>query len=156
VHIGLRAVEDERKRAARLQHREDAHQPLLNPVTLGDLSRRILLAEARGKVLKRPIGLLGHSHRVRLHPCGILEQERLEAAAMHFATFQELRHRPAGHDGQVAAKQHAVEAGQHTVNAVLVLVDERLHASLRATRSRRCSSMPASAHQRFGCGRRPR
>ena len=34
-----------------------------------------------------------------------------------------------GHDGEIAAKDHAVETGQYAVNAILIFVDEFLHGS---------------------------
>ena len=58
----------------------------------------------------------------------------------------------------LAAEQHAVEAGQNAVDAVLVLVDELLHAVVPALQGDRKTtpSAPRSRAGRLGCGRTPR
>ena len=48
--------------------------------------------------------LLSQSDGMRFHALGILQQKRLDAAAIGLVGFEELRHRPTGHDREVAAK----------------------------------------------------
>ena len=60
--------------------------------------------------------LAGQRHRMGLDALGVGQQERLDAAAVDLVSLEQLRHRPARHDRQVAAEQHSVEAGQHAVN----------------------------------------
>jgi hypothetical protein len=50
---------------------------------------------------------------VSLDALGVGQQERLHAGAVDLVRLELLRHRPARHDRQVAAEQHAVEARQH-------------------------------------------
>jgi len=130
LHVGLPSGEAQRERAARLEGREDAHQALRDALALGDLARRIFLAQLGAQVLERPPALARHGHRMRLDTFGVGQQERLDATAVDVVRLEQLRHRPARHDRQVATEQHAVEAGQHSVNAVLVLIDELLHGDL--------------------------
>lgn len=156
LHVGLPGGEPQRERAARLQRREETHQPFLDAVTLGDLARGIFLAHLGAQVLEWPAALAGQGNRMRLHAFGVGQQERLDAGTVDLVRLEQLRHRPARHDRQIATEQHAVKAGQHAVNAVLVLVDERLHASLRSPRSRGTMSMPGSTRRHLGCGRRSR
>ena len=40
---------------------------------------------------------------------------------------EELRHLPATHDRQIPTKQHAIETGKHTMNPIVVLLDEFFH-----------------------------
>ena len=59
--------------AAGFEHREDAHQPLFNAVTFGQLSRGVFLAQAGGEILKRSIMLLGERNGVRFHALSVLQ-----------------------------------------------------------------------------------
>ena len=127
-------LEAEGEGAAGLEDGEDTHQSFVNAIALRQFPSRVLLSNRGSQILERPFILLGHGDRVVLHALGVLQQERLEAAALYIQSIEELRHRPARHDGQVAAKQHAVEAGKHTVNASFVLADELLHEVLPVLR----------------------
>ena len=124
LSLGLSGLKAERERATRLKHREKADEPLFDAVALGEFARRVLPAQVGAQILKRPPILLGHGLCMRLDPFGVGQQKRLEIATANLVGLKELRHCPARHDGQVAAKQHAFEARQHTVDAILVLVDE--------------------------------
>jgi hypothetical protein len=100
--------------------------------------------------------LAGQGDRMRLDALGVGQQERLDAATLDVVRLEQLRHRSARHDRQVAAEQHAVEAGQDAVDAVFDLVDESLHTSLRGLPTCRRTSMPRSKRRHLGCGCRPR
>jgi hypothetical protein len=123
-------LEAEGEGAAGLEHGEDTHQPLVNAIALRQFPSRVLLSNRGSQILERAFILLGHGDRVVLDALGVVQQERLEAGALHIHTVEELRHRPAGHDRKVAAKQHAVKTGKHTVDASFVLADELLHDAL--------------------------
>lgn len=129
LNIRVPFLEAEGEGAAGFEDGEDAHQPFVNCVALGQFSSCVLLSDNRREILKWPLMLFSHGDRVLLHAFGVLQQEGFEAAAIHLKTIEELRHRPTGHDGKVATKQHAVETGKHTVNASFVFADKLLHGN---------------------------
>lgn len=133
--------------AAWIECREDAHQAVINAVALGCSPRCILLAPFRAQVLKRPLVLVGQGHRL----C-------LDAATVDLVGPEQLRDRSARHDRQVAAEQHAVEAGQHAVNAILVHADKLLHDVPWVMHGHRktATSATRSGPGRLGSGRRSR
>jgi hypothetical protein len=158
LHIRLPGREAQRESAARLEGREHAHQSLEDAVTLGDRAGGIFLAQLGAQVLERPAVLAGKGHRMGFDALGVGQQERFDAGAVHLVSLDQLRHRPARHDRQVAAEQHSVEAGQHAVNTVLVLADRLVHVVLPAVKDggKTTPSAPRSRTGRLGCGRRPR
>jgi hypothetical protein len=69
---GTSPLEAEGEGAAGLKDGKDTHQPLLDAVALGQLSSRVLLADIRHEILKRPRMLLSHGDRMVLHAFGAL------------------------------------------------------------------------------------
>lgn len=86
---------------------------MLDSIALGQLLRRLVFIDVGGEVLKWPSMLFGHRHGMILHACGVLEQERFQTAAILIQAVQEFGHGPTGHDGEVAAKDHAVETREY-------------------------------------------
>jgi len=56
------------------------------------------------KVSKGPSMFFSHCYGVILHAFGVLQQERFQIAEIHIQAIKKLRHRPTGHNGEVAAK----------------------------------------------------
>jgi len=73
-------------------------------VALGEPSGCILLSHRGSQIFEWALMLLSQGDRVCFHALGVLQQKRFEAAAIGLMGFEELRHRPTGHDRQVAAK----------------------------------------------------
>ena len=69
---GTSLLETEGEGAAGLEDGKDTYQPLLDSVALGQLSSRVLLADIRHEILKRPRMLLSHGDRMVLHAFGAL------------------------------------------------------------------------------------
>ena len=107
---------------------------MLDSIALGQLLRRRVLVDVGCEVLKWPSMLFGHRDGMILHAFGVLEQERSQtAAAILIQPIEEFGHGPTGHDGQVAAKDHAVETREYTVNEMLIL---RLNSFIAQASSR--------------------
>jgi hypothetical protein len=123
----FRLFEFERERTARFKDRVDTHQTLLDAIALGERSRGLLFINVRCQVLEWPSLALGHRHRMIFDAFRVFEQEWLEAREILLQTAEEFRHLPAGHDGKIAAKYHAVETAQHTMNPICIFANEFLH-----------------------------
>src|SRR5437867_6274007 len=96
-------LEQKRERAAGLKDRENAHQAMLDSVALGKLSRRPILVDVGCEVSKWPSMFFRHRYRVLVHAFGVFKQKGFQIAEVHIQAIKEPRHRPTGHDGQVAA-----------------------------------------------------
>jgi hypothetical protein len=72
--VGL--LPDQREGPARLQHGEDADQPLGDPVTRGDLPRHLLFAGRAAEILVGAARRMGHVEGVLFDPLRLREQER--------------------------------------------------------------------------------
>ena len=62
-----------------------------------------------------------HHDGVLYDPFGVLKEKPFQFSESNLGAVEELRHLPATHDWQIATKQHAIEAGQHTMNPILML-----------------------------------
>ncbi len=95
----------------------------------------MLLAGRAAEVLVGTLRRGGHGEGVLLDALGLGEQERLERAAVDLLELEELRHRVAAHEGNVAAKQHPIETRQHAADRVPVLGDKGIHGADRTAAS---------------------
>ncbi len=108
------------------------------------------------------LGRGGHRQGVLLDALGLGEQERFQRPPLDLLEREELRHGVAAHQGNVAAEQHPIEAGQHTADRVRMLGHEGIHganrtplsAAKQAAALHLTSRLAASGRQPLGCGRR--
>src|ERR1700694_1652938 len=84
--------EAEGEGAAGLEDGVDTHQPLVNAIALRQFPSRVFLSNMGSQILERPVILFGHGDRMVLHAFGVVQQEWLQAAAIHIQTIEELRH----------------------------------------------------------------
>ncbi len=172
-HETLREPEQRRRMAGLLAETCRREEPLLDPVTLGNPPGDLLLLRRGREVLVGATRLARHRQRVRLEPLRLREQKWLEGAATDAFDLEELRHREAAHERNVAAEQNAIEARQRPPDLIGVLGDEGIHGAHRspATPATEASSSPRPspsptdlarartispprAPARLGCGRR--
>jgi len=123
------APKQERKGAAGFKDGENTDQAVLDSIARGQLSRRLVFVDVGCKVSKRPSMFFSHCDGLIVHAFGVLEQERFQIAETHIQAIKKLRHRPAGHNGEVAAKYHAVETRECAINPIFIFADEFLHFS---------------------------
>ena len=97
-------LEEKRERATGFKDGENTDQAVLDSIASGQLSRRLVFVDVGCKVSKGPSLFFSHCYGVILHAFGVLEQERFQIAEIHIQAIKKLRHRPTGHNGEVAAK----------------------------------------------------
>src|SRR5439155_14226510 len=102
-------IEHKREGATRFKDGENTDEAVLDSIALGQLLRCCVFVDVGCEVLKWPSMLFRHRDGMILHALGVLEQERSQAAAILIQAVEEFCHSPTGHDGQVVAKDHAVE-----------------------------------------------
>ncbi|HEX9382012.1 MAG TPA: hypothetical protein VF908_01295 [Gemmatimonadaceae bacterium] len=90
----------QRERPRQLEHREDADQPLVDPIALGDLPGEILLPRPLTQVLVRATGGGRHLHRVLLEARAFGEQEGREPPAVDASGLEEVGDRGAAQIGR--------------------------------------------------------
>jgi hypothetical protein len=56
-----------------------------------------------------------------------MNKKRFQFPKSNPGTIEELSHLPSAHDGQITAKQHAIETGKHAMNPILIAFDEFFH-----------------------------
>ena len=111
----------------------NTHQAMLDSVTLSQFSGRLLFVDVGCEILEWPSLFLGHRDGMVLHAFRVFQQEWLQGAEILIQTVEELSHRPTRHDGEIAAKYHAVETREYAVNPIFIFADEFLHGSILLT-----------------------
>ena len=86
---------------------QHAHEPLLDPVALGDLSGELLLAHPFPEILKGPPQAIGHALPVVLDQIGLPQQEALQRRALDATA---IRSSPA--EGRLWSKKVSTNPGE--------------------------------------------
>jgi hypothetical protein len=101
----------EREGAAGFDHGEDADQPLLDPIALGQLACQLFLPRALPEVLVGPACACRHLPRVILEAVGLRQHEAFHLAPANPPGVEEAGHRVAAEERQIPPEQHPVKAG---------------------------------------------
>jgi hypothetical protein len=120
----------QRKRATGFDRREDADEPLFDPVVRRQLAREVLLPRAFTEVLVRPSLARRHLPRVVLEPIRLGPHESLHVAPIDPVSFQKAGHGVATEERQVAAEQTPIEAREGALERVDVLGYELVPSSI--------------------------